>query len=435
MKYRLVGLAIAFLIIATLACGGGDETPTQAPAPTPAPAPTQPPPTQPPSAETATLILQNDSAETICFVLISLAENEDWGEDWLDDTEVIAPGDSYTFDVPAGTYDLEARDCDSNVLATEWETDLDGATTWTISGDAPATGDATLDFNEPPNFGEETLKSGFQPDPYTAEVLSGGDVEVAALGLGSECGGYASVAPDFRISLTNSIGQLRFFFVAAGDEDATLIISAPSGNWLCNDDFSDWNPMIEFQNAESGQYDIWIGSYSADEYIEGVLYVTELDLGPGDFATEIPFDDESGLDMALEPNFGTQALEPGFQPDPHTVSVLSGGTVDVATLGLDFTCGGYASNAPDYRINLEGDSAELRIFFVSDEGEDATLIVNDPYANWFCNDDFSGWDPMVAIENAASGQYDIWVGSYAADEYIAGTLYVTELDYDPGNLP
>ena len=240
---------------------------------------------------------------------------------------------------------------------------------------------------------------------------------------------------DFRISLTNNVDQLRFFFVAAGDEDATLIISDPSGNWLCNDDFSGWNPMVEFQNAKSGQYDIWVGSYSADEYIEGVLYVTELDLGPGDFATEIPFDDESGLDMALEPNFGTQALEPGFQPDPHTVSVLSGGAVDVATLGLDFTCGGYASSAPDYRINLEGDSAELRIFFVSDGGEDATLIVNDPYANWFCNDDFSGWDPMVAIENAASGQYDIWVGSYSADEYIAGTLYVTELDYDPGNLP
>jgi hypothetical protein len=42
---------------------------------------------------------------------------------------------------------------------------------------------------------------------------------------------------------------------------------------------------------------------------------------------------------------------------------------------------------------------------------------------------------MVELQNAESGQYDIWVGSYAADEFIVGTLYITEMDYDPGNLP
>jgi len=84
---------------------------------------------------------------------------------------------------------------------------------------------------------------------------------------------------------------------------------------------------------------------------------------------------------------------------------------------------------------LADGSDRLRFFFVATEEEDATLIVNAPDGNWHCNDDFSGWDPMVELKGAKDGQYDIWVGSYSADVYIVGTLYITEMDYDPDNLP
>jgi len=383
----------------------------------------------------ATLVLENDSEETICYVLISPAENDNWGEDWLGDSETIEPGQSHTLDVPVGVYDLQALDCDENELATEWDTALNGTTTWTISGAAPAASGDELDFTEPPNFGNETLDPGFQPDPYTVDVVSGGAVDVEALGLGDDCGGYASVAPDFRLNLTANTDQLRIFFVADGDEDATLIVSDSYSNWHCNDDFSGWDPLIELENAESGQYDIWIGSYSADEYIAGTLYITELDFVPGDFTGEAPSGDGDSLGFNETPNFGTEELESGFQPDPYMVDVISGGDVDVAAQGLGSDCGGYASVAPDFRLNLADNVGQLRFFFVADGGEDATLIINDPYSNWYCNDDFAGLDPMTEFQNAESGQYDIWIGSYSADEYIAGTLYITGLDYDPGNLP
>jgi serine protease Do len=381
----------------------------------------------------ATLILENDSTETICYVLISPADTDEWGDDWLGESDVIEPGDTHTFESPAGIYDLEARDCDGKALATEWDQDLDETVTWTISDVASADGD-DLDVSLEPNFGLVDLEPGFLPDPQTIDLISGGEIDVEALGLGSDCGGYATSAPDLRLNLTDGSDVLRIFFVADESEDATLIINDPYGNWYCNDDFSGWDPMIVLENAESGQYDLWVGSYSADEYIIGTLYITEMDYDPGNLPEETSMDSGS-LDISLDPAFGSVELSSGFQPDPYEVALISGGSVDVYALGLGSDCGGYVASAPDYRINLADGFDLLRIFFVADEEDDATLIVNDPYGNWYCNDDFSGWDPLIGLKNAEDGQYDIWVGSYSADEFIVGTLYITEMDYDPDNLP
>ncbi|MCP4542480.1 MAG: hypothetical protein GY832_35610 [Chloroflexi bacterium] len=444
-KHRLLGLAVAFLVIATLACGGGNETPppptlapsTEAPPTEPPPPPTEPPPTEEPTEETASLVIENESEGTICYVLISPEDDDDWGNDWLGDSDVIGPGDSHTFEVPVGLYDVEARDCDNEVLATEWAQDLDGTVTWTISEVAqPSSDGATeLSISGDPNFGSLDMESGFSPDLQEMSLISGGEVDVVSLNLGTDCGGYATGAPDLRMNLIDGFDLLRVFFVSDEGEDATMIINDPSGNWLCNDDFSDWNPMVELANAKSGQYDIWVGSYSADEYIVGTLYVTEMDYDPSNLPEGgASSDGGDGLDISLEPGFGTADLESGFQPDPHEVALISGGSVDVAAeLGSD--CGGYAASAPDYRINLTSGSDLLRIFFVAGEEEDSTLIVNGPSGDWYCNDDFAGYDPMIELESAVSGQYDIWVGSYSDGEFIVGTLYITEMDYDPGNLP
>ena len=156
-----------------------------------------------------------------------------------------------------------------------------------------------------------------------------------------------------------------------------------------------------------------------------------------DVSTDVQPAVETGLDFSQSPNFGAVELEAGFLPDPQMVSITSGGAVDVGALGLGGGCTGYASNAPDLRVVYTGPSDNLRIFFVGDGGEDSTLIVNDPSGTWLCNDDApnGGFDPQVDVQNASDGQYDIWVGSYSSGEYIAGTLYITELNYSPDSLP
>ncbi len=104
--------------------------------------------------------------------------------------------------------------------------------------------------------------------------------------------------------------------------------------------------------------------------------------------------------------------------------ITSGGSVDVSYLGSG--CAGFASSQPDIRVNWDG-FGFLRIFFVSDSGEDTTLIINGAESSWNCNDDsFETVHPSVDYDDAGSGQYDIWVGSYS-EGFITGTLYFTEI--------
>jgi hypothetical protein len=301
----------------------------------------------------------------------------------------------------------------------------------------PTEAPSGLEYWRDPTFGSANLSPGFWPDPQTVSIVSGGNVDVWSLNLGSGCGGYAATAPDFRIQLSDASSRLRIFFVADGGEDTTLIVNTATAAWRCNDDSAGTlNPMVEIQNAPAGQYDVWVGSFVSGDYIAGNLYITELSYDPSDFSggppppTEAP----SGLEYWRDPTFGSVNLSPGFWPDPQTVSLVSGGNVDVWSLNLGSGCIGYAATAPDFRIRLSDVSSRLRIFFVADGGDDTTLIVNTATAAWRCNDDSAGTlDPMVEIQNAPAGQYDVWVGSFVSGDFIAGNLYITELSYDPSD--
>jgi hypothetical protein len=135
------------------------------------------------------------------------------------------------------------------------------------------------------------------------------------------------------------------------------------------------------------------------------------------------------LDYTLDPNYEEFDLASGFLPDPDQHTATSGGAVDVSYLGGG--CVGFATPAPDFRLNYTAASSSLRFYFVADNaGDDTTLIINDPSGNWYCGDDSYGTaDPTVDFTGAApSGTYDIWIGSYDAGTYHDGTLNITELD-------
>ncbi len=305
-------------------------------------------------------------------------------------------------------------------------------------GPGPAPSGSALDLSQSPNYGSQNLSAGFTPDPFQVNLTSGGSVNASYLGGG--CSGYATSAPDFRLNWSGTSSRLRVMFIAStAGQDTTLIINAPNGSWFCNDDSSGTvNPMIEFTNPQAGQYDIWVGSYTAGQYIGGALRITELDLTPASGVPNPnpnpnpnpPAPSGGTLDYSQSPNYGAQSLSAGFTPDPFQVNLTSGGSVNASYLGGG--CVGYATSAPDFRLNWSGSSARLRIFFVaSTAGQDATLIVNTANGTWMCNDDYGGPNPMVEINNPPAGQYDIWVGSYQSGQYIGGTLKITELDLTP----
>jgi serine protease Do len=294
-----------------------------------------------------------------------------------------------------------------------------------------------LNFGGEPTFGTFNLQANFSPDPHIVTVVSGGSVDVAAENLGEGCRGYAASNPDYRINWTGSAANLRIFFVSEGD--AALIVNTPSGEWVCNDDADALNPVLNFPNALEGQYDIWVGSYSQSDYIHGYLMITQLDSRPSAIIaplltlSSLPVPQVAptsaqgtALDFTLTPLNGSVTLAPGFAPDPLITMVNGGGNVDVAAENLGPDCLGYTSPAPNYRLVLTGESANLRIFYIGDQ--DPTMIVSTPTLEWACNDDsFGTVHPTLDFPNATSGTYDIWIGGFTPGSPISGTLYITEL--------
>ena len=73
---------------------------------------------------------------------------------------------------------------------------------------------------------------------------------------------------------------------------------------------------------------------------------------------------------------GSQTLDPGFEPDPVTLSVQAGGDVNLSTLSLGPDCVGWAVARPDVIVNLTGSGTLLR--FYASSSSDAALAVLDP---------------------------------------------------------
>lgn len=116
-----------------------------------------------------------------------------------------------------------------------------------------------------PNYGEMTLATGFDPDPYEFRMQAGGPLD-AADGIGHGCRGYIAAAPDINFiyqAIRIPLRPMPLNIFIDADADTTLIIHAPDGNWYCNDDYNGLNPALMFDEPESGTYSIWVGTYRA----------------------------------------------------------------------------------------------------------------------------------------------------------------------------
>ena len=129
-------------------------------------------------------------------------------------------------------------------------------------------------------------------------------------------------------------------------------------------------------------------------------------------------------DVRQNPTYGTRQVNTGFTPDPITVNLQSGGNIDATRLGGD--CKGMVANAPDYRVNYTAGTTFPLIISVA-SSSDTTLVVNGPDGRWYCNDDTNGINPLVRFNHPASGQYDIWVGTYGNSGLHAARLGISEV--------
>lgn len=129
------------------------------------------------------------------------------------------------------------------------------------------------DVSAAPTYGSVELTSGFMPDPHVIELTAGGDTSVNE---GSCNYGQVADAPDFDLYYT-AAEATTLYISAISDEDTTLLVNGPNGRWYCDDDsYGDLDPIIAIPKAQSGLYDIWVGTYG-EELVSATLYISEVD--------------------------------------------------------------------------------------------------------------------------------------------------------------
>lgn len=133
------------------------------------------------------------------------------------------------------------------------------------------------DFTLDPAYGAVDLTSGFTPDPRTQAIAAGGSID-ASVAVNEQCRGWIARAPDYRLNWTAGSGSLPLILSVDSDSDTTLVVNDAQGNWVCDDDGGNegLNPAITFTNPPSGQYDIWVGTYSQGDLQDSTLHISEL---------------------------------------------------------------------------------------------------------------------------------------------------------------
>ena len=190
----------------------------------------------------------------------------------------------------------------------------------------------------------------------------------------------------------------------------------PDGLWRCDDDSGDGlNPALQIEQPTSGRYAIWVGTFASD----APPMDTMLHLGP----TGTLLSEPKRPNLAIDPAFGSVELAFGFEPDPHTLNLSAGGTVNASSLGID-ACVGFVSHGPAYGLNWTvADALSISV----ESNSDTTLLISDPSGAWSCNDDSEGLNPAIMFATPTSGRYNIWVGTFSEGAVAPAILRVTAI--------
>ena len=200
--------------------------------------------------------------------------------------------------------------------------------------------------------GSVELSGNFGPEPYVVSLTAGGFNDAGA--ISAECVGYISEAPSFELEFNNPLAPIAIFVISSAD--ATIVINDPADQWHCNDDFledGDTTPGINFEYPMSGIYDIWVGTYSADEnWNPAELYLIDLDPRWENDSTI-----ESSSNGLLPTSFGT-----GFV---------------VSSSGHILTNSHVIENCSQLNFQLRGEIAVQSILIDANQGADLALLQAD----------------------------------------------------------
>ena len=291
---------------------------------------------------------------------------------------------------------------------------------FTLAG-SPAFSNAVIDLDAEPRVGHAAFDrdaAGQGQLLATAEVTSSDPIEMLPLGM--YCAGYADLsAPDLVLSLDASEPMMSVY--ARSDTDLVLAVRAPDGSWSCNDDSFQLNPGISLNDAQPGDYLVYVGAYSAGATGTYNLYAS---MGEPNWSASALAGGQSvpsTLNTAAEPAVARLPFGPDTRIDPRVIFDIAASQTEA--FGMGDGCAGFVTpERPDLVIDAAEGLPQLMVYMVSDN--DGTLMVAAPDGHLYCNDDFEQLNPGVMIPNPQPGPYAVFAGSYSGTGGMA-TLGVT----------
>ncbi len=310
-----------------------------------------------------------------------------------------------------------------------WQANPDGTATVTL------TGQAGEEYAEPVVIvfqleGETLSAVEYDASLYGSEGLTFTRVEPEAAAAPAEAAGepapieispantYLTVRPAASGSSQLLVLQLRednsaLFGTESMGDDPTVV---ESGTWQDN---GDGTVTVVLSGTQDQQYEepVELTFQRDGDLLQ--LVGSEERFGTAGLSLRLAADVARDIKASLV----TLDLEAGFPLDPTFVSVQAGGPVDSSLLRQD--CKGFINQYPVVTVNWTGTAPFVKAFFLSDS--DTTMLVVTPDGQTLCNDDANEnlLDPVIEIENPMSGEYHIWVGSYAKNQLVPGVLVLT----------
>ncbi|PQO22031.1 hypothetical protein C2I36_15205 [Rhodobacteraceae bacterium WD3A24] len=246
--------------------------------------------------------------------------------------------------------------------------------------------------------------------------------------------GWVSAAPDFELDFFENNARRDLEFRTQGSCDTVLLVNDASGQWHFNDDGgSSLNASMRLSNAPTGTYDIWVGTYGSSNCSTTLVMETFGGGGSsgGGGAGVCPDWSLSGSSV----RYGAEGLW-----TPRSFGVTAGGGTNLGNCG-NIPGRGWVGAAPDFELDFFENNARRDLEFRTQGSCDTVLLVNDASGQWHFNDDGgSSLNASMRLSNAATGTYDIWVGTYGSSNCSTTLVMETfggggaQVLPDPGNL-
>lgn len=258
-----------------------------------------------------------------------------------------------------------------------------------------------------PLYGEVELRGGFMPDPWTRDLLAGGDRWAGE--IDAACAGYVnSGPPDLRLNFAEP--QTALHLTLSALDPVSLMVRLPNGALQCSGP-TDTLARLTLGKPIPGSYEIWTGSDSG--FPDARLFISELTLSDDDLRFT------GAAAEPAPPPLGEARLQLADADLPRDGSVLTfdvaaGGLDSANTFAADYCVGSLNSASPNLTLSLDASVEELSIYARSET--DTALVVAAPNGVWHCNDDSFGLNPAVTLYDAGPGEVTVWVTVWGGGE-------------------